>query len=366
MHGSASGLIEAFQTYYAGPGSGVPGAADWVCIPAPPAGFFKYGSGGISGCATLCGAPNGACAVLGMIGKGGSPDVLQFYATTSFPTADLCGLTAPWPGTAVPTTPPDPIDDGDVLAHTVSNSPICHASISKWCYAAGVNLASKDAQNRVYKNDRCGKVCAEIAAFAARLINGQTTNGGSYTGAPYYALAPGGYTLPEVTQDCIGCHTKTSDPNIAPAQIGEMQCDSCHTDFMPHEGKQFVLQGLWTERWDGLQWVPQNTFAANDWIRYCMRFHIVAPRAVYVRLKPGTTRAQGYQTPSGYWQQGFFNKAANCSNTVTWYFPDSNGIQVPSDAITKGRFTAQVEVGDTSSGPLLYVSPLEMVYFDVS
>lgn len=366
MHGSASGLIEAFQTYYAGPGSGVTGALDWGRIPAPPAGFFKYGSGGISGLGTICGIPNGACAVLGLVGKGGAGDVLNHYSTTLYPTADLEGYTGQ-EGNVMPTTPPDPIDDGDVLAHTISNSPICHASISKWCYAAGVNLADKDAQNRVYKNDRCGKVCADLAAFTARLINGQV--GSPDPNAPYYSLAPG-YTPSEVAQYCTGCHGKKSDASIAPATIGDMQCDTCHTDFAPHEGKKFFLQNLWTEGWDTvLGWVPQNTFAPNDWIRYCMRFQLLAPGALYVRLKPGTSRAEGYDSGGPPWTEpasSYFNKAADCSGTTTWYFPSSGGVQLPSTAITKGRFRAQVEVGDTSSGPLLYVSPMKMVYFDVS
>jgi hypothetical protein len=297
-----------------------------------------------------------------------SKQVMQFYSYTSFPTDDLCGETAPWPGTAVPTTPPDPMDDvTEVLAHTVAGVPICHASISKWCYAAGVNLAMADSLSRGYKNDRCGKVCAEIAAYTAKLINGATANGASFTSDPVYQAIVPGYTLPDSVQDCRGCHHKKMDVNIAPAQIGEMQCDGCHTDFMPHQGKKFLFEKLWTEGWDSvLGWVPQNTFAPNAWIRYCMRFQVLAPGALFVRMKPMTSGAEGYDSGSGVWKQGYFNRSADCSGNTDWYFPSSGGIQLPPTAITKGRFKAQVQVGDSAVGPMIFESPLKMVYFDVN
>ena len=362
MHGAASGLIEAFQTWYsANPGHG----DDWACIPVPPNGWYKYGSGGIGCWGTLCGVPNGAIAVLNLVGLHSAcqKSVLDFYSTTSFPTADLCGYSGQ-EGTVQAVTPANPMDDvTEVLAHTIADSPICHISISKWCYAAGVSLGSKDSASRNYKNDRCGKICAEIAAHTARLINGQCTNFNA--AAPFYALAAG-YTIPAPTAFCMGCHTKASDVSIGnAAQCGEMQCDECHTDFLPHEGKKFLLERLWTEGWDGSKWVPQITFTAGDWIRYAMRFQVFAPGAMYVRMKPLTSGAEGYKSPSGTWKVGWFTKSADCSNTTTWYFQSSDG-KLDANAITKGRFKVQVQVGDSAAGPMIYESPLKMVYFDVN
>jgi hypothetical protein len=369
MHGAASGLIEAFQTVFSGL------STDWDCIPVPPNGWYKYGSGGIGCWGTLCGVPNGAIAVLNMLNLHGAcqKSVLDFYSTTSFPTADLCGATAPWPGSAQAVTAPTPMDDAtEVLAHTISDSPICHVSISKWCYAAGVSLASKDSSSRGYKNDRCGKICAEIAAHTARLINGQAPNElaapGTFAGSPYYALAPG-YTIPTSTAQCMGCHTKASDLSLGhAAQCGEMQCDECHTDFAPHKGKQFLFERLWTEGWDSVnsKWVPQITFAANDWIRYCMQFSVFAPGKLFVRMKPQTSGAEGYDSGGPPWKQGYFNNSADCSNTTNWYFPGTGGVRLPATAITKGRFKAQVQVGDSAAGPMIFESPLKMVYFDVN
>lgn len=200
MNGAASGLMEALAT--ALPDTG------WDQIPYGDISWFKYGGGGIGGWGTLCGVPNGCVAVLNMINLHGihGSKVLGYYSETEFPTSAVPDAwDSSWEG-------PEPIPDEDVLAKTVAYSPLCHVSISKWCDEAGVNLKDTDEQNMIYKNDRCGKICADMAAFTAELINGSTYE----------------YVIPGKTAACIVCHNPASTAGI-PAQNGKMDCAGCHT-----------------------------------------------------------------------------------------------------------------------------------------
>jgi len=201
MAGAASGLIEALQL--ALPDS------DWVQIPINTASWFCYGGGGIAGSGSLCGVPNGCCVVLNMLGlKALTGQVLLYYSNEVFPTSGVPdAYDSSWTG-------PVPIPDGEVLAHTTALSPLCHISISKWCDAADVRLTDKDDENRVYKLDRCGKVCADMAAFTAELIN----NGTASTQSDPPGLA-----------ECIDCHNTSAD-SVLPAQVGNMWCGHCHEE----------------------------------------------------------------------------------------------------------------------------------------
>ena len=310
-----------------------------------------------------CGILIGCLAVLNLSklhGAAGLADsIMGHYCQTEWPSSQLPDLYDDPDygngGTLGYTWCKQPIPDDETLAHVVTNSPLCHISISKWCYAAGVGLSDMGAYAYQHKNDRCGKLTADMAAYTAELINHYAL----------YGASADPFTMPEETASCSSCHGSTAVPG--PAQQGKMDCNECHTSHMAlHNGKQITFDRLWTEKLVGSDWQVSNTFSAGDKIRYCLRFNIHAPGMVFVRMKPSTSGAEGYKTPSGVWKQGWFNKSDNCNDTGTWRFDNGGGgYTIPADANGQARFKAQIQVGDTSAGPMIYESPLKMVYFTV-
>ena len=197
MHGAASGLMQAFKEAFQENGTG------WDMLPY---GMYKYGSGGVAGWGTLCGILNGCMAVLNLIGLHNAlgNDLMGWYATTLFPTDRCDGFVAETGQAALP--------DAEVLARTVSDSPLCHISIGKWCRAAGVGIADTSPEGIRYKDDRCSKVCADSAAKTAALINDYVRD----------ADVAEPFATPESYANCLECHTTLKD------QVGRMDCLGCH------------------------------------------------------------------------------------------------------------------------------------------
>jgi hypothetical protein len=160
--------------------------------------------------------------------------------------------------------------DDEVLAYTVANSPLCHASVSKWAYAAGVSMTATTPYATAHKTDRCAKVAASVASFVAGLINGATSS----------------LTMPDITAACYACHQTSS----LPAQQGKMDCGMCHTDFRPHThvSKNLVIEDVWTEDGAGH---AKDTFNAGNTIVCKVRFSVIGPGTCFV--KTVTSRAKG-------------------------------------------------------------------------
>jgi hypothetical protein len=276
MQSAVSGLMQAFKAEFPG--------TDWDNIAY---GMHLYGSAGINCWGTLCGIPNGCVAFLNLIGLHGAlgGEALGYYSSGFFPTSsipDLHGdldygpsgtLGLPWNWT--------PIADIDVKAKTTSYSPLCHVSISKWCYAAQVDLNDKTPAGMVYKNDRCSKICADMAGNMAKLIAD-------------YALGNGvvdPYVVPAGTAECKTCHWKVSDPYSAeqfPAQCGLMDCTECHTPGTYHVPAKIIIEDVWTE--DGSGGV-QNTFTGGDPIEVKVRFAVLGAGTAYVKTAKSKAKA---------------------------------------------------------------------------
>jgi hypothetical protein len=248
MNAAASSLIDAIKISF-GASAGEAGQPaigstgnDWDYVPSggtntsPPApahipggigkSWYKYGSGGVSSWGTLCGVPNGAVAVLNLMNLNSTTwvdQIMWYYCLTPFPIS----LDSLW--TADPTiydyvsNPTggwvfQPVPDAEVLAHTTAHSPLCHVSVSKWAFAAGVSMAATDSYGSGHKTDRCAKVASAMAAFTADLINDGITTG---------------FAMPADAATCYGCHYTGS----VPAQQGKMECLECHTNNTPHPPK---------------------------------------------------------------------------------------------------------------------------------
>jgi hypothetical protein len=266
MQSAVSGVMQAFKAEFATDGT------DWDFIPYD---MYTYGAGGIGGWATLCGVPNGCIALLNLIGLHNAlgSDLLGHYSSTEWPSSQLPDLYDDAyygnGGTGGYTWVKHPLPDVDVLAHTVSNSPLCHISISKWCYAAGVSLTDKGAYGYEHKNDRCGKLCADLAAYTAELINHYALNGTS--------ADP--YTLPAETATCGICH-KSNSTETGPATTGKMDCVECHKPGTYHVPNKIVIEDVWTE--DGAGHAKAE-FTAGEPIVAKVKFALMGAGSAYVK-----------------------------------------------------------------------------------
>jgi len=161
-----------------------------------PVEMYKYGSGGAAGWGTLCGSLNGACSVINLVCKDFGAvcnEVIGWYTKQPFPSTDH-----------------DEYAKFKGQETTVSNSPLCHNSVSKWCNKTGAKIGDPE------RKDRCAKLSGDVAAKTVELLN-------AYADGAFAAAykAEGEYT------SCFDCHSNKT--NI----ISKMDCFDCHDD--PHK-----------------------------------------------------------------------------------------------------------------------------------
>lgn len=159
-----------------------------------PMEVMKYGAGGVAGWGTLCGALNGAAAAIYLASDDPDPvidELFWWYSNEKLP--DF-----------IPEESPAPV------APSVSRSPLCHVSVAEWCAASGLKAYSKE------RNERCARLAASTARYAAQILNAQRA--GTLTLA---------HPAPDDVKRCRACHErKGAMENIR----GKMHCTQCHTD----------------------------------------------------------------------------------------------------------------------------------------
>lgn len=157
-----------------------------------PVDMFRYGEGGVVGWSTICGALNGAAAVICLVTpKDAYPklinELMGWYTQFAFPEYRPAG------GAELPTS--------------VAGSPLCHVSVTRWCVSSGYQENSKE------RKERCARLTADVAAQAVRLLN-----------AYYDGAFTANYVPPASVSECMSCHGPAGMNHTR----GKMDCVQCH------------------------------------------------------------------------------------------------------------------------------------------
>jgi hypothetical protein len=194
-HGSAQAIIDTLGDALEADGAAV---NPWRLLPR---GLCSYGAGGVVGWGTICGALNGAIAVMDILGVHNQLGnaLIDYFCTAELPTDALDGYSPP---DGIPVPLPS-------TATSVSHSPLCHNSVSTWAAVAGVPVADPS------KKDRCAKLVGDIVAKAVELMNDHFLSGST----------PPAWVPPASYAGCYDCHTKA---DMIPSQQGKMDCLECH------------------------------------------------------------------------------------------------------------------------------------------
>jgi hypothetical protein len=180
-----------------------------------PSEIMVFGAGGAVGWGTLCGALNGAAALISLVTLKATSDILVnellgWYTQVMFPT-DISNQYA------VAHTFTDTRYD-QALPQNISGSVLCHVSNTAWCEASQFSVSSTE------RKERCARLTGDVAAYAAKILNDNVDG-------TFVAL----YVPPATIATCNTCHT-TIKNNVA----AKMECAQCHGD--PHAPTQGVNQ----------------------------------------------------------------------------------------------------------------------------
>jgi hypothetical protein len=169
-----------------------------------PIHMFKYGHGGIGGFGSVCGALNGAAALIGLLITDKSvqdkmiTDLFQWYESESLPNF----------------SPANPVFDFTPVTST-SNSVLCHASNTNWCKASGFTVGSNE------RKERCRRLTGDVAQKVTALLNDIYTN----------AYITNTHSK-EAANTCMVCHG--NDGKVKNTSV-KMSCTSCHTESVGHK-----------------------------------------------------------------------------------------------------------------------------------
>ncbi len=93
----------------------------------------------------------------------------------------------------------------------MSDSPLCHASVTNWCKASGFKSTAPE------RLERCARVTGDVAAKAAEMLNQ------FYSGTFKVGFLPArGVT------GCLACHDNAVVPSV------KMNCRQCHLENWHH------------------------------------------------------------------------------------------------------------------------------------
>ena len=166
-----------------------------------PFAMLEANKGGISDWGTICGALYGAAAAYALFwGRDERTpmvnELYRWYEKTSLPIFN--------PGEAAKGVKGN-------LHQNASGSVLCHISVSKWCYASQTEATSKA------RNERCGRLTADVCRKAVEILNAKIEQGKDFKGV---------FAKQDAVKACGECHqTKGNEANWAK---GVMDCTPCH------------------------------------------------------------------------------------------------------------------------------------------
>ena len=167
-----------------------------------PSGMFKYGHGGVGGYGSICGALNGAAALIGL-----------FISDKNVQDSMICDTFQWYENEALPDFKPlNPTFDF-IPATSISNSILCHASNTNWCNKSGFKVDSNE------RKERCRRLTGDVAKKLAIALNeifadNYMTNSGS-----------------NAAGSCVTCHGKEGKLNNTAVK---MDCKPCHSESIGH------------------------------------------------------------------------------------------------------------------------------------
>lgn len=200
MYGVFEGIIGQLRQKVGGPYASMPTA------------MMVYGEGGVAGISSLCGTLNGAAAAIFLIAGGMQPERRKAaYAVTR----ELFNW---YEQTALPDF--RPLKPKFEITQSTARSPLCHASVSRWCAASKFKAFSPQ------RAERCAWLTGSVARFAVTLLNDHTAN-------QFKAK----HVLSEATATCRDCHDQGSKLENT---RGMMDCGGCHFTSPPTHPKKRV------------------------------------------------------------------------------------------------------------------------------
>ena len=165
--------------------------------------MFKYGHGGVGGYGSVCGALNGAAALIGLFINDKAvqdkmiTDIFQWYEKEALPKF----------------SPRNP-NYNYIPPTSVSNSILCHASNTNWSKTSGLEVSSDE------RKERCRRLTADVAEKVASSLNKIYTS--AYITNIY---------SDEKANTCISCHG--NEGKLKNTAV-KMSCNSCHSESVGH------------------------------------------------------------------------------------------------------------------------------------
>jgi hypothetical protein len=163
---------------------------------AIPTKFSVYGYAGVAGWGGTCGALNGAAAAIYFVADPKVADqiideVYAWYCQTALPDYK-------------------PKSPKFQIAPSVSGSPLCHISVTRWCEATGFKAKSPES------SERCAWLTASVAKYTVEQLN-------RYADKAFAVAHP----IPKEVTDCLACHGKGGvKENVHVTK--HVSCTQCH------------------------------------------------------------------------------------------------------------------------------------------